>query len=196
MAAAGEAQMNCVERVLFYANNIPQEGGGPLEMDGNTIPDSWPSEGVIEARDVTLRYRDGPLVLKGLNFNVKSCEKVGVAGRTGSGKSSMMIGLFRIQELAGGSITIDGLDISTVPLNKLRTKLGIIPQDPVMFSASVRFNLDPFNVYSDEKIWDVLQSINLKDHVLSLPGKLGEEVAEGGDNFSAGQKQVSELEWC
>jgi ABC-type multidrug transport system fused ATPase/permease subunit len=193
MAAFGEAQMNCVERVLFYARNIPQEGGGPLEVDVSTIPESWPSEGVIEARDVTMRYRDGPLVLKGLNFNVKSCEKVGVAGRTGSGKSSMMIGLFRIQELASGSITIDGLDIATVPLNKLRTKLGIIPQDPIMFSASVRFNLDPFNAHTDEQIWDVLQSINLKEHIRSLPNGLSEEVAEGGDNFSAGQKQVSKF---
>jgi ATP-binding cassette subfamily C (CFTR/MRP) protein 1 len=190
MSATGEAQMNSVERVLYYANHIPQEGGGPLEVDAKTIPSEWPANGVIEAQDVMMRYRDGPLVLKGLNFKVASNEKVGVAGRTGSGKSSMMIGLFRMQELAGGSIAIDGIDIATVPLNRLRSKLGIIPQDPVMFSASVRFNLDPFNAYSDEQIWDVLQSINLKEHVRSLPNGLTEEVAEGGDNFSAGQKQL------
>ncbi len=159
-------------------------------MDESQIPADWPSQGVIEARDVHMRYRDGPLVLKGLDFKVGSCEKIGVAGRTGSGKSSMMIGLFRIQELASGSITIDGIDIATVPLHRLRSKLGIIPQDPVMFSASVRFNLDPFNAYADGTIWEVLQAINLKDHVLSLPNKLAEEVAEGGDNFSAGQRQL------
>jgi ABC-type branched-subunit amino acid transport system ATPase component len=95
--------------------------------------------------NVQMRYRDGPLVLKGLSFSVKGGEKIGVAGRTGSGKSSLMIALFRIQELAGGTIFIDGVDARTVPLSVLRARLGIIPQDPVIFSASVRFNLDPFD---------------------------------------------------
>jgi ABC-type multidrug transport system fused ATPase/permease subunit len=99
--------------------------------------------------------------------------------------------LFRIQDISAGSIIIDGLDIATLPLKLLRSKLGIIPQDPVMFSASIRFNLDPFNNYSDERLWTVLESINMKEHVSSLPNKLEDEVAEGGDNFSAGQRQVS-----
>ena len=102
-----------------------------------------------------------------------------------------MVALFRIQELAAGKITIDGLDIADVPLPILRSKLGIIPQDPVMFSATVRFNLDPFDQKTDEEIWNVLESVNIKDHILSLPNKLQEVVAEGGDNFSAGQRQVS-----
>jgi ATP-binding cassette, subfamily C (CFTR/MRP), member 1 len=102
----------------------------------------------------------------------------------------MMIALFRIQELAAGSISIDGIDTSRIPLHKLRSKLGIIPQDPVIFSASVRFNLDPFDEFSDAQLWDVLSSVDMKDHVLSLPGKLQEEVAEGGDNFSTGQRQL------
>jgi ABC-type multidrug transport system fused ATPase/permease subunit len=101
-----------------------------------------------------------------------------------------MIALFRFQELSEGSITIDNIDISQVPLKLLRSRLGIIPQDPVMFSATVRFNLDPFEQYSDLHIWQVLEDIHLKDHILSLPGKLSEMVAEGGDNFSAGQRQV------
>ena len=108
-----------------------------------------------------------------------------------SGKSSMMIALFRIQELAAGKIFIDDIDISTVPLKLLRSKLGIIPQDPVMFSATIRFNLDPFDEHTDEELWYVLESVNMKDHVLSLSKGLLEDVAEGGDNFSAGQRQVS-----
>jgi ABC-type multidrug transport system fused ATPase/permease subunit len=187
-----EAQLNSVERIKYYMDNIEVEGA-PLkdrQLELAAIPPEWPSKGVVCGKDVELRYRDGPLVLKGFTFDIQAGEKVGVAGRTGSGKSSLMVGLFRIQELAKGSITIDDIDISTVPLHHLRSKLGIIPQDPVMFSASVRFNLDPFEEHSDVEIWSVLESINMKEHVLSLPGKLQEEVAEGGDNFSAGQRQV------
>lgn len=104
-----------------------------------------------------------------------------------------MVALFRIEELVAGRILIDGLDISRIPLPKLRSKLCIIPQDPVMFSASVRFNLDPFDEYTDDQVWTVLENVNMKEHVLSLPNKLDELVAEGGDNFSAGQRQVHYL---
>lgn len=101
-----------------------------------------------------------------------------------------MVALFRIEDLVSGQILIDDIDISRIPLNLLRNKLCIIPQDPVMFSASVRFNLDPFDEHSDEELWEVLTDVNMKDHVLSLPSQLHEMVAEGGDNFSAGQRQV------
>jgi ABC-type multidrug transport system fused ATPase/permease subunit len=102
----------------------------------------------------------------------------------------MMIALFRIQDLALGSILIDDVDIATVPVQILRARLGIIPQDPVMFSATVRFNLDPFTEHSDAELWSILESVDMKAHVQSLPGKLEEPVAEGGDNFSAGQRQL------
>ncbi len=102
-----------------------------------------------------------------------------------------MVALFRIESLAAGRILIDGIDIATMPLKSLRSKLCIIPQDPVMFSSTVRFNLDPFDEVSDEELWEVLRSVNMYDHVQSLPNKLQEMVAEGGDNFSAGQRQVS-----
>lgn len=102
-----------------------------------------------------------------------------------------MVALFRIENLYTGSILIDGIDISKIPLHHLRKKLSIIPQDPVMFSASVRFNLDPFDESSDQQIWDVLASVKMKEHVESLPGQLTELVVEGGDNFSAGQRQVT-----
>jgi ABC-type multidrug transport system fused ATPase/permease subunit len=157
MMAQLEAQLNSVERVKYYMDNIEREGATKQESELAIaeIPAEWPARGEIVCKDVELRYRDGPLVLKGLSFNVTGAEKIGVAGRTGSGKSSLMIGLFRIQELAGGSITIDDIDIATVPLTLLRSKLGIIPQDPVMFSASVRFNLDPFDKHTDAEIWQV-----------------------------------------
>jgi ATP-binding cassette subfamily C (CFTR/MRP) protein 1 len=190
VSSQGEAQMNSVERIKYYIDTIPKEGSLPGELHETQIPASWPDKGTIEAKDISMRYRDGPLVLKNVSFNINEKEKVGVAGRTGSGKSSLMVGLFRIQELAEGKLYIDNLDISTVPLHVLRKKLGIIPQDPVMFSASVRFNLDPFKQFSDEEIWKVLENANIKEHVLSLPNKLDEEVSEGGDNFSAGQRQL------
>ena len=193
MIATAEAQMNSVERIKYYIDNIDQEDEGTLKgPDGKdvVVPEDWPKEGKVVATDIQMRYRDGPLVLKGVSYNVNGGEKIGIAGRTGSGKSSMMIGLFRIQELASGKIYIDGIDTSTVPLTTLRSRLGIIPQDPVIFSASVRFNLDPFEAYSDIQIWDVLKSVDMKEHVMSLPGKLSEEVAEGGDNFSTGQRQL------
>jgi ABC-type multidrug transport system fused ATPase/permease subunit len=106
------------------------------------------------------------------------------------GKSSLMVALFRVEDLVSGQILIDDIDISRIPLNILRNKLCIIPQDPVMFSASVRFNIDPFDEHSDAEVWDVLENVNMKEHIMSLPNKLTEMVAEGGDNFSAGQRQV------
>jgi len=102
----------------------------------------------------------------------------------------MMVSLFRIEEICGGSIWIDGVDLTTVPLSILRQKLGIIPQDPVMFSMTVRFNLDPFESHDDTVIWDVLERVGMKAHIETLPGGLMEMVAEGGENFSAGQRQI------
>jgi ATP-binding cassette, subfamily C (CFTR/MRP), member 2 len=102
-----------------------------------------------------------------------------------------MVTLFRIEELVSGQILIDGVDIATLPVHFLRKKLCIIPQDPVMFSASVRFNLDPFNEHSDEEILEVLEGVNMLEYVKSLPNGLQEIVTESGDNFSAGQRQVS-----
>lgn len=110
--------------------------------------------------------------------------------RNMTGKSSLMVALFRIENLRRGSIVIDGVDISTVALHDLRPRLGIIPQDAVIFSVTVRFNLDPFNEYSDAEIWDVLDSVDMKDAILSLPNKLLEAVSDGGESFSAGQKQL------
>jgi ABC-type multidrug transport system fused ATPase/permease subunit len=125
-----------------------------------------------------------------VDMKVDGGGKIGVCGRTGSGKSSMMVSLFRIEEIINGQILIDDIDISTVPLSILRSKLGIIPQDPVMFSMSVRFNLDPFNKYTDNEIWNALACVNMKAKIETLSNNIYEEVAEGGDNFSAGERQL------
>ena len=192
MIASGEAQMNSIERIKYYMDNIPREGAVKAETtEMIEAPQEWPARGEIQAEHISMRYRnEGPLVLKDIDFTVKAGEKIGIAGRTGSGKSSLMVALFRIEELAGGRILIDGIDISQLSLTALRSKLGIIPQDPVMFSASVRFNLDPFDLSSDAELWQVLEQVQMKDHVTSLPKKLSELVSEGGENFSAGQRQL------
>lgn len=104
-----------------------------------------------------------------------------------------MVSLFRLEELAGGRILIDGVDISRISRATLRRNLCIIPQEAVLFSASVRFNLDPFDEHSDDDIWHVLEEIHLKEHIDSLPNKLNEAVADGGENFSVGQRQVISL---
>ena len=123
-------------------------------------------------------------------MKVQGGAKIGVCGRTGSGKSSLMVSLFRIEEACGGHIFIDGVDITTIPVAILRSKIGIIPQDPVMFSMTVRFNLDPFNKYTDEELWNALDNVDMKKVIETLPGLLNEEVSEGGENFSAGQRQL------
>merc|ERR1711973_728879 len=115
---------------------------------------------------------------------------VGIVGRTGAGKSSLTLGLFRIIEAAGGKIVIDGIDISDLALHALRSRITIIPQDPVLFSGSLRMNLDPFNSYSDEEVWNALEHAHLKTFAKSLPALLDHEVSEGGENLSIGQRQL------
>lgn len=139
-----------------------------------------------------MRYRDGPLVLKDLTFDVKGGEKIGVVGRTGSGKSSLMNLLFRIVELEpdGGEVSIDGINISKIGTEALRSGMSIIPQDPVLFSNTVRYNIDPFNMASDSEIWDVLDKVQLGSVIAALPKGLNDIVAEGGENFSQGQRQL------
>lgn len=138
-----ETDLVSVERVLTYSE-IAQEA--PPEIPSNRPDPQWPSGGAIEFRNVVLRYREGlELVLQDTTFDVKPSEKIGIVGRTGAGKSSLMVALFRLVELTSGSILIDGVDISQIGLHDLRSKLSMIPQDPTLFEGTVRFNLDPFN---------------------------------------------------
>lgn len=182
-AAAAPASVTVVK--LETTAPPPIQAPTPL-----AVPDDWPSEGVIEARNIVMGYRQGPHVLKGVSFTTASKEKVGVVGRTGSGKSSLMLSLFRFENLRQGQLLIDGLDLARVPLLTLRSRLGIIPQDAVLWAQTLRFNLDPFNSFSDEQIWGVLEDVCLKEAVANLPDKLLFMVAEGGSNFSAGQRQL------
>jgi len=182
--------MSSIERINHYNYALPGEELEEAKKGYKPVPENWPSEGRIVASGLQVRYSDGPVVLKGLDFDIKGSETIGIVGRTGCGKSSLMVSLFRIENPCAGSICIDGVDLQTVPLNVLRPKLGIIPQDPVVFSITVRFNLDPFDLYSDADLWDVLERVAMKDTVMSFPLKLAEPVSEGGDNFSAGQRQL------
>eukprot|EP00977_Amphora_coffeiformis_P000393 scaffold108_cov162-Amphora_coffeaeformis.AAC.4 len=191
MLATIEAQMNSVERVLFYSNNIDTEADD-VKPDTDPNPNEWPSNGNIDINDISMRYRDGPVVLKGISVHIKGGEKVGVCGRTGSGKSSLMVALFRIAELEndGGGIIIDGVNTSDIGTTTLRLNLSIIPQDPVIFSNTVRYNLDPFGTSSDEELWEVLRKVQMEEVIADLEGGLQYEVAEGGENFSQGQRQL------
>lgn len=214
MYAQLEASMNAVERVVYYTKSLPIEGkqvaealttkgngktaAGEVEIvataDLADVDDSWPQHGAIEASGFQLRYRPNlPLVLKGLDFKINGGERVGVVGRTGAGKSTLMLALYRLVEAAGGSIRIDGVSIAGVDLNRLRSALAIIPQDPVLWSCSIRDNLDPFGTVGDEGIWESLERVGLKtllSDTSAYPNGLDFDVTEGGANFSVGQRQL------
>ncbi|KZS94671.1 ABC protein [Sistotremastrum niveocremeum HHB9708] len=153
-----ENNMNSVERVVQYSRGDLIEQEPDHDIDDKKPPPSWPDKGTIEFDDVVMRYRPGlPPVLKGISLSISEGEKIGVVGRTGAGKSSLMVALFRIVELASGRISIDGIDISTLGLRDLRTKLAIIPQDPLLFSGTIRSNLDPFSQHDDATLWSALR---------------------------------------
>lgn len=152
---------------------------------------TWPTVGRVDFVDFQFRYREGlDLVLKGITFSVMGSQKIGIVGRTGAGKSSLTIALFRIIESAGGKILIDGKDIAELGLHNLRQRLTIIPQDPVLFSGSLRMNIDPFNIYSDDEVWSVLEQAHLKTFAKGLASGLLHEISEGGENISIGQRQL------
>ncbi|KAI4303677.1 hypothetical protein MLD38_039277 [Melastoma candidum] len=190
-ASRAENSLNSVERVGVYID-LPSEA--PAIVESNRPPSSWPSSGSIKFEDVVLRYRpELPPVLHGLSFTVSPHEKMGLVGRTGAGKSSMLNALFRIVELEKGRICIDGYDIAKLGLEDLRKNLSIIPQAPVLFSGTVRFNLDPFNEHTDAEIWEALERAHLKDVITRNSLGLDNEVSEGGENFSVGQRQLLSL---
>ncbi|XP_043683574.1 multidrug resistance-associated protein 1 isoform X8 [Vespula pensylvanica] len=188
MTSDVETNIVAVERIKEYGET-PQEA--PWVNPENVPPKEWPAEGHVEFKDYKVRYREGlDLILHGLTFSVKGGEKVGIVGRTGAGKSSLTLSLFRILEAASGKIIIDGIDIATLGLHDLRTKLTIIPQDPVLFSGTLRMNLDPFDQHTDDEVWRALERAHLKSFVQNLFNGLLHEVSEGGDNLSVGQRQL------
>jgi ABC-type multidrug transport system fused ATPase/permease subunit len=218
-----EAAMNACERVLYYTENIPQEAPRTSdELEDATSSSTehslsnpavyatsksggkadraafkWPDKGEITLKNLRMRYRaETPLVLKGLNVTIHGGERIGVVGRTGSGKSSLLLTLLRLVEpsLEEGDyqapLSIDGVDVLRIGLKDLRSKLGIIPQNPVLFSGTVRSNIDPFDEYSDKQIWDALSRCGMKESVENMPGMLNASIAEYGENLSAGMRQM------
>ena len=201
-----ELDMNAAERIIEYSN-LPTES-----LEGADPPAAWPSEGRLEVNDLVVAYSpDLPPVLKGLTFRVERNERIGVVGRTGAGKSSLTLALFRFLEASQGSIHIDGLDISKIKLNSLRSRLAIIPQDPVLFSGTVRSNLDAFDEHTDSELRDALERVHLvTPSALATPPNesgattptqntnqntnpftsLSSPITEGGLNLSQGQRQL------
>ncbi|XP_054066672.1 multidrug resistance-associated protein 1 isoform X1 [Rissa tridactyla] len=177
-----------VERVREYLRT-PKEA--PWTLNGKLQDQVWLTEGRIEFRNYSLRYRPNlELALKRVNLTINGQEKIGITGRTGAGKSTLAVGLLRLVEAAEGAILIDGLDIAQLGLHDLRTKIAVIPQDPVLFSGSLRMNLDPLNRYTDTDIWTALELTQLKNFVADLPDQLESKCTDQGENLSTGQKQL------
>lgn len=190
-----ENNMNSTERIHYYGTQLEEEA--PLQL-GEVRP-TWPEKGEIVFSDVEMRYRAGlPLVLQGLSMHLAPGERIGVVGRTGAGKSSIMSTLFRLVELSGGSITIDGVDIAKIGLRDLRSRLSIIPQDPTLFRGTIRSNLDPFNEHTDLELWSALRQADLVGQEQTMDDRshrihLDALVEEEGLNFSLGQRQLMAL---
>uniref|UniRef100_A0A3Q1BS92 ATP-binding cassette, sub-family C (CFTR/MRP), member 3 n=1 Tax=Amphiprion ocellaris TaxID=80972 RepID=A0A3Q1BS92_AMPOC len=183
-----ENNIVAVERVKEYSETKTE---APWEVEDKKPSSEWPMQGNVEFNDYSVRYREGlDLVLKNITLKVKGGEKIGIVGRTGAGKSSMTLCLFRLLEAAAGEITIDDVKIAEIGLHDLRSKLTIIPQEPVLFSGTLRMNLDPFEKYTDEDVWKALEHSHLQKFVSNQPAKLELECSEGGENLSVGQRQL------
>ncbi|TMW84383.1 hypothetical protein EJD97_025314 [Solanum chilense] len=177
-----------VERLEQYMR-IPSEES-ELVQTNHPLP-GWPTCGKVEIRDLKVRYRpNAPLVLQGISCTFEGGQKIGVVGRTGSGKTTLISALFRLVEPTDGKIIIDECDISTIRLHDLRSRIGIIPQDPTLFTGSVRYNLDPLSKYSDDQIWNVLDKCQLREAVQEKEGGLDSSVVQDGSNWSMGQRQL------
>uniref|UniRef100_A0A8D3CMA1 ATP-binding cassette, sub-family C (CFTR/MRP), member 9 n=1 Tax=Scophthalmus maximus TaxID=52904 RepID=A0A8D3CMA1_SCOMX len=184
-----EVQMSAVKKVNSFLSTESENYEG--SMDASQVPENWPQDGEIKIQDLCVRY-DPMLkpVLKHVNAYISPGQKVGICGRTGSGKSSLSLAFFNMVDIFEGRIVIDGIDICKLPLQTLRSRLSIILQDPVLFSGSIRFNLDPERTCTDDRLWEALEIAQLKNMVKALPGGLDAVVTEGGENFSVGQRQL------
>jgi ATP-binding cassette subfamily C (CFTR/MRP) protein 1 len=184
MVSELESSMNAIERVKHYSDTSAER------WDGNTPHGAWPSTGKVEFRQLTLRYRpELPPVLERVSLQIQNGERIGIVGRTGAGKSTLVQTLFRIVEPPAGSVFIDDVDISSLPLEVLRSRIAIIPQDPILFSGTFRQNVDPFDQYSDAEVLNALKRSHLSHILENLPQGLQTPVQEGGCNLSVGQRQ-------
>lgn len=183
-----ENRMVSVERIRQFTEIEPEAA---WTIKDRQPPPNWPTKGNVELKDLQVRYRPNtPLVLKGISLNIRGGDKIGIVGRTGSGKSTLIQVFFRLVEPSAGKIIIDDIDISILGLHDLRSRFGIIPQEPVLFEGTVRSNIDPICQYSEEEIWKSLERCQLKDVVASKPEKLEAPVSDDGDNWSVGQRQL------
>uniref|UniRef100_A0AAY4D3G0 ATP-binding cassette, sub-family C (CFTR/MRP), member 8 n=1 Tax=Denticeps clupeoides TaxID=299321 RepID=A0AAY4D3G0_9TELE len=184
-----EVQLGSVKRINGLLKTEPESYEGLLTA--SQVPDGWPQQGEIQIQNLSVRY-DSTLkpVLKHVNAHINPGEKIGICGRTGSGKSSFSLAFFRMVDAFEGRIIIDGIDIAKLPLQTLRSRLSIILQDPILFSGTIRFNLDPEMKATDSMLWEALEIAQLKPVVKTLPGGLDAMVTEGGENFSQGQRQL------
>ncbi|KAL6193024.1 hypothetical protein ACLB2K_034109 [Fragaria x ananassa] len=183
-----ENKMISVERILQFTN-IPSEA--PLVIEDCIPNPEWPTDGKIELKNLNVQYDPAlPMVLKGISCTFPGQKKIGVVGRTGSGKSTLIQALFRVVEPSGGHILIDGVDISKIGLQDLRSRLGIIPQDPTLFQGTMRTNLDPLQQHSDQEIWEVLNQCRLTEMIRQDQRLLDAPVSEDGENWSVGQRQL------
>ena len=184
-----ENNMTAVERVVEYQTVDPEP---PHESQENKKPPKeWPNKGEIKFDKLSLSYHPSmdDKVLKELEFEIHAKEKIGIVGRTGAGKSSIINALFRLSYL-DGSIYIDLRETQEMGLHDLRSKISIIPQEPVLFSGTMRYNLDPFDEYNDDKLWNALEEVKLKELIKEMPSGLNTKISEGGTNFSVGQRQL------
>ncbi|XP_054158177.1 ATP-binding cassette subfamily C member 4-like [Oppia nitens] len=185
-SAEMENQMTSVERIVEYSK-LESEGLIDSEIPP---PDEWPDKGSIELRHVYLTYDNSPKpILHDLNCVITGGEKVGIIGRTGAGKSSILSAMFRMHDI-DGNIIIDGIDHKTIGLHDLRRHMSIIPQNPIAFIGSLRKNLDPFDEHSEDRLWEVLEEVQLKEAVMEMSGQLEYQLSEGGGNLSVGQRQL------
>uniref|UniRef100_A0AAY4CD59 ATP-binding cassette, sub-family C (CFTR/MRP), member 8b n=1 Tax=Denticeps clupeoides TaxID=299321 RepID=A0AAY4CD59_9TELE len=184
-----EVQLGCVKRISSLLQTEPEHYNGSITPA--QVPARWPQHGEIQIKNLSVRY-DSSLkpVLKKVNAHIRPGQKVGICGRTGSGKSSFSLALFRMVDAFEGEIIVDGIDIAELPLETLRSRFSIILQDPVMFSGTIRFNLDPERKATDRTLWEALEIAQLMSVVKALPGGLDAMVTEGGENFSQGQRQL------
>lgn len=188
--ASMETQLNAVERVLHYARNIPQEAPAVIE---NARPafDWLEARSDITVKNLSVRYRpDLPNVLHAVSVSIPSRSKCGVVGRTGSGKSSLFLALLRMMEASTGTIEMGGTSISDIGLRDLRSRVAIVPQDPTLFSGTLRSNLDPYGEYSDRDLYESLEKAHCREVAERDPAKLEAVVTENGENFSVGERQL------
>ncbi|KAF9907006.1 hypothetical protein EC991_011401 [Linnemannia zychae] len=184
-----ENNMTSAERLFYYTNELEQEP--PAEILDRKPAPSWPQQGRISFKDVSLRYRpELPLVLNKISFDIKAGHKIGVVGRTGAGKSSLIQALFLLVPLDSGKIIMDGIETDTIGTADLRSKMSIIPQDPILFQGTFRYNLDPLNRHSEQALWQALEASDLKGYVQQQEGGLDAAIAAQGENLSVGQRQL------